>query len=305
MPRLICLFAYFDPRPTLAPHTRHLLRNIQQAGYELHIAVSSLAPEDAVGLERLTKSFQEGHAPIEAKLYPRRNAGLDFGAWQSLIQMGCTKDAAEILLANDSVFGPFTPLAPIVDRMRQQSYPVWGMVRSEAVTQHLQSWFLVFSRDAFSHEAIQRVFAQPFTAMSKDEVILHGELGLGLAMRHAGWALTACWASSRGLAKLLATNPMHTDWRSVLLSGRAPFMKTELLRDNPSGIVDIPQWRRYLARSSRTCRGFFDPAWIDSYLSANPPRQSVKAPKLRARVIQILASQERGLTIKGLLSSRR
>lgn len=293
MLRPVCLFAYFDPSPTLAPHTRHLLREIQRAGFELHIAISSLSVDNHQGLERLQSSFTQTPNPITAHLYPRANHGLDFGAWQDLIHQGCTDHASDILFANDSVFGAIQPLGPIFQNMRAKNLPVWGMVRSEAVTQHLQSWFLNISRESFQHDAIQRIFTQPFQSMSKDEIVLHGELGLGLAMRHAGWALSACWSSQRGLAKLLAANPMHTDWRNVLLSGHAPFIKTELLRDNPSGIADIHKWRTYLAQASRTVPGFFNPAWIEDYLKATPRRSTAAHPSLRARAVQVLASQDR------------
>ncbi|WP_068172869.1 rhamnan synthesis F family protein [Neokomagataea thailandica] len=301
MLRPVCLFAYFDPAPTLAPHTRHLLHNIHEAGFEIHIAVSSLEPHDNLGLITLQKSFAQGPTPIPARLYPRFNHGLDFGAWQDLIHAGCAQHASEILLANDSVFGAIQPLPPIIETMRKKALPVWGMVRSEAVTQHLQSWFLTINRDAFEHPALQRIFTQPFHSMSKEEIILHGELGLGLAMRHAGWDLTSCWSSQRGLAKLLATNPMHTDWRNVLLSGRAPFIKTELLRDNPSGIVDTHKWRTYLAQASHPTPGFFSPDWIEHYLHRTPRRVTAPSPRFRARAVQALASQNRWQALRHLL----
>lgn len=299
MSRSVCLFAYHDPSATLAPHTRHLLSQIATCGFEIHIAVSSLSPEDHQGLETLKTSFVSGPNPVKAELYPRKNEGLDFGSWQELLRNGYATDADEILFANDSVFGPLTPLSPIVSHMRAKNHAIWGMVRSEAINRHLQSWFLVMTRQALNHPAIQRVFNQPFCDMSKPEIVLHGELGLGLAMEAAGMEMTASWSGTRGLARLLAVNPMHTDWRAVLRSGKAPFIKTELLRDNPSGIASVSQWRENIPDPD-----FFNPDWIAEYLANHPPRAHYKKAGFRARLVQALASEDRVHALPALLMGR-
>ncbi|MBS1051808.1 rhamnan synthesis F family protein [Gluconobacter japonicus] len=299
MSHSVCLFAYHDPAGTLAPHTRHLLNQIADCGFEIHVAVSSLSPQDHQGLENLKRSFTSGPNPVKATLYPRENAGLDFGSWQELLKQHCDEGADEILFANDSVFGPMAPLSPIVTRMRAAQHPIWGMVRSEAINRHLQSWFLVMTRQAFEHPAIQRVFRQPFCEMSKPEIVLHGELGLGLAMQAAEMDMAASWSGTRGIARLLAINPMHTDWRAVLRSGKAPFIKTELLRDNPSGIPSVHLWRQEIPDPA-----FFNPDWIAQYLANHPPRAQYKKAGFRARLVQAIASEDRLHALPALLLGR-
>jgi len=296
MSRSICLFAYHDPSATLAPHTRHLLSQIAGCGFELHVAVSGLDPNDTARMTALENSFTSGPIPIRANLYARKNSGLDFGAWQDLLNNHCDAGASEILFANDSVFGPMTPLRPIMENMRATRSPIWGMVRSEAITAHLQSWFLVMTRDVLDHPAIRRVFQQPFNSMSKPEIVLHGELGLGLAIQAAKLDIAASWSSTRGLARLLSLHPMHTDWRTVLHSGQAPFIKTELLRDNPSGVASVHLWRSEIPDKT-----FFDPDWIALYLANNPPRVQHKKAGFRARLVQALASEDRLRALPALL----
>ncbi|MBN8908325.1 MAG: hypothetical protein J0H99_17220, partial [Rhodospirillales bacterium] len=104
-------------------------------------------------------------------------------AWQHLLRSGCAAGADEILLANDSVFGPLGDLRPIFATMRQRKLDAWGMVASTEGVWHLQSWFVWLSAAALARPAVQRVFTQPFADMDKPEIILHGELGLGVALR--------------------------------------------------------------------------------------------------------------------------
>ncbi|MFT8346845.1 rhamnan synthesis F family protein [Gluconobacter oxydans] len=292
----VCLFAYYSTEAGLPPHTRHLLSQIATCGFTIHIAASGLSETEA---QSLHDDLASGAPPVSATVHARPNTGLDFGAWQFLLSRGCDRDADEILFANDSVFGPLLPLNPIVERMRAQNLQIWGMVRSEAVVPHLQSWFLCMTREALDHPAIQRIFNQPFSDMSKDEIVLHGELGLGLAIKAAGLSCGAAWSNPRGLARLLALNPMHTDWRAVLRSGHAPFIKTELLRDNPSGIASTHLWRQEIPDPA-----FFNPDWIARYLAATPPRNRSKRAGFRARLIQALASEDRRHALIALLLGR-
>ncbi|KXV37660.1 hypothetical protein AD941_09705 [Gluconobacter albidus] len=292
----VCLFAYYSPDSRLPPHTRHLLSQIASCGFTIHIAASGLSDANA---HLLQKDLADPADPIAATVHPRPNTGLDFGAWQFLLAKGCADNASEILFANDSVFGPLLPLQPIMERMREKDFQIWGMVRSEAVVSHLQSWFLCMTRDALNHPAIQRIFNQPFNDMTKDEIILHGELGLGLAIKASGLSTGASWGSTRGLARLLALNPMHADWRTVLRSGNAPFIKTELLRDNPSGIASIHLWRAEIPDPT-----FFNPDWIAAYLAATPPRNRSGRASLRARAVQAFASEDRRHALTALLLGR-
>lgn len=292
----VCLFAYYSTEAKLPPHTRHLLSQIVSFGFSIHIAASGLSGTEA---QLLQDDLTGGVPPIPATVHPRPNTGLDFGAWQFLLARNCDRGANEILFANDSVFGPLLPLSPIVKHMREKNLQIWGMVRSEAVVPHLQSWFLCMTREALDHPAVQRILNQPFNDMSKDEIVLHGELGLGLAIKAAGLSCGAAWSNTRGLARLLALNPMHTDWRTVLRSGRAPFIKTELLRDNPSGIAATHLWRQEIPDPT-----FFNPDWIARYLAATPPRNLSKRAGFRARLIQALASEDRRHALTALLLGR-
>lgn len=277
-PRRVCLFAQYDAGGRIAPHVHHYLDQIAQAGFETHVALSGarhVADEDRVRLE--------AHG---IRAHPRRNAGLDFGAWSDLMAMGVAEGADTVLLANDSVFGPLQPLGPIVDAMESEGSDIWAMTESREGRWHLQSWFLCLSAAALARPAIRRVLDLPFAGMTKNEIVLHGELGLGAAIEAEGLAWACRWRQPRRrLRRLVPGNPMHVDFLSVIRSGQVPFLKVDLLRDNPAGIGWVGHWRRQAELSA-----IFDPAWIDAYLShagrpAQPPaRQSLRMKMLYAAI---------------------
>ncbi len=278
--RRICLFAHHDPGQTIAPHIAHYLQQLRSSGFVTHIALSGmdrLRDHDRILLDRL------GVVP-----HFRRNHGLDFGAWADLDAAGCADGADTVLLANDSVFGPLQSLEPIFETMRSGRSDVWGMVESREGAWHLQSWFLCFTARAYAAPAIARVRRLPFAGMTKPEVVIHGELGLGAAIRAEGLRWDARWRQPASrLRRLVPGNAMHLDFLSVLRSGAVPFIKIELLRDNPTAIAWVGQWRRALAEGTLLPAAAIDAHFGGGRHVAPTPNQS-----LRMRLLQALISRD-------------
>lgn len=278
-PSRVCLFAHYDPSGRIAPHVRRYLAQLASCGFVIHVACS--------GLARLDERDRAALEWLGGTAYPRENAGLDFGAWQHLLRLGCAAGADEILLANDSVFGPFGDLRPTFAAMRGRKLDAWGMVASTERAWHLQSWFVCLSAAALARPAVQRVFAQPFANMAKPEIILHGELGLGVALRAERLTCAALFeepARSR-LRRLAPLNPMHLDWASLIATGTVPFVKVELLRDNPIRIPWADQWPLVIASASDYPLGF-----IRDHLAHATP---VPPPRWRTLLFYLLLTRDK------------
>ena len=268
--------------------TIRYLAALNAAGFEVHAALSGaevIDPTDASLLDA-----------IGVRTRVRPNAGLDFGAWQDLIEDGVAHGADEVLLANDSVFGPLAPLAPIVRSMA--GFDAWGMVESREGRPHLQSWFVWMSRQAFERPAVRRVFVQPFATMTKAEIIVHGELGLGAAFEAEGLDVGARYRDLFRVrpSRLVATNPMHYRWRFLLESGAVPFLKVELVRDNPSQILGVDAWQQVLRRL-----GIDD---VDAISASLRPRPATRRLGLRQVLLQLALREDRLAVLRDLGAAR-
>lgn len=278
-PGSICLFAAYTPNGNLPDYTKFYLKNLMLCGLDLHIILSGTT---VITQETLNFCKQHGF-----NISCRPNGGLDFGAWQYLIAQGVTKNAPYILLANDSVFGPFSPLPPLLARLQAAQRPAWGLVASRAITPHIQSWFIGFSQATWQSPALQRVFTLPFENMSRSEIIWHGELGLSIALRETGVPLHALWSDlTSTLSKFVPVNPTHAYWRKGVRSGLVPFLKQELLRDNPCQTLKKAEWRTLIPAQSG-----FNPQWITDYLKNTPPRNSTSALNRRGIMLYSTLSQ--------------
>jgi lipopolysaccharide biosynthesis protein len=299
--RRVCLFAHFDPRHRIRRHVLDYLTALGTLGFEVVLACSGDAAPPVVDREALHGT---------ASLFLRANRGLDFGAWRDLIREGYADGAETILLANDSVFGPFADLSPIITQMCTRQLDVWGMVESLQSGWHLQSWFLHFTAAAFTAPAIRTVFDQPFEDMTKEEVIHRGELALGAAMRKEGLRCDAVvrYADAAWMARIHPTNPMHMDWRHLLVSRRLPFIKGELLRDNAMKIPWITQWadvlRQHYGVSVEGISEYLfaytgmEPAWPDQVFPT-----PVARPPLRDLLAYALMSRDHGTALRALAAN--
>lgn len=76
-----------------------------------------------------------------------RHGRYDFGSWQTLIghigwEKICSYD--ELILVNDSIYGPMVELADIFETMQKYDYDFWGITSSNQIQYHIQSYFMVF-----------------------------------------------------------------------------------------------------------------------------------------------------------------
>lgn len=112
---------------------------------------------------RLTDVGRAALEPVSDEIVVRENRGYDiWGYKEGLDAVGDSiRDYDEVILANDTWFGPVRPFAPIFERMDAEPLHFWGMtdhVRVEPhpftesgyLPYHLQSYWLAVRRDMFT-----------------------------------------------------------------------------------------------------------------------------------------------------------
>jgi lipopolysaccharide biosynthesis protein len=236
--RPLCLFAHFDRTAVVASHVLHYLRALTDAGCTvIVISTSKLDPGELARL-RL----------VAAEVVLRDNDGLDFGSWAEGLARYGDGIEGDLLLANDSVYGPIGGLEAPLARFAAVEADFYGMVESREHGAHLQSWFLLFRPQVHRHPGFRAFFQQSFGGLSKAEIIQLGEIGLSRRLQALGfryYAMNSAW-SAKGVGLRIPANPTHFLWRELIEEG-VPFLKVELLRDNPARIADLGGWREVVA----------------------------------------------------------
>lgn len=210
----------------------------------------------------------------------RANVGRDFGGWRDGAALAIAQFGrpAELLLANDSVLGPFKPLGPLIQAWRAGGEGCFGLTESLGGGPHLQSYALL----ACGQGPVQCLLdhlAGFRDSRSKWRVVQQGEIGLSRRMQQAGHRCAALFGYGRLIAQVdeatqrslgprfaraeaLETyplNPCHHLWRDLIEKMGFPYLKTELVRRNPGNLPGVSEWDKLIpAQEAQMIRKHLD-----------------------------------------------
>lgn len=122
--------------------------------------------------------------------FERENKGYDAGAYKEALENFCQPfDYDEIILSNDTFFGPFISFHEIFEKMEKEPYDFWGLNRRHIpLYDFITSFFLVFRRKVipavvdYFHEVIS-------TDLCRDDVLVLFEQGISNALKKKGFQM--------------------------------------------------------------------------------------------------------------------
>lgn len=161
------LFVFHDPDGIVDDYVVHLLRDLRRNLADLIVVANG-------------KLSDEGRRKLEActpEIHVRPNEGFDAGAWKEGLLVHCGFDRLrrydELVLCNDSFFGPFYPFADVFREMDRRGDDFWGLsvhgeVHGSGLSpygyrpRYLQTYFLVFGPRLLAAPAFREFWeAQP------------------------------------------------------------------------------------------------------------------------------------------------
>lgn len=270
----IVVFAHYDRRGRVHDYVHYYLLALRRVGYEIVFVTNS---------PRLEQQAIAALRPICALIIRRQNRGYDFGAYKDgLSLIGNLGAFDELILANDSVYGPFHDLASVLARC-DGSASVWGITDSWSKRYHLQSYFLLFRREALISPHMAEFWNSVRYVQSKEWVVSRYEIGLTQVLLRSGLrcaSLCPYRRASAALADAVLTaglldredlpdrhlryvadtfnaveygrplNSMHHFWDHLIIKMGCPFIKRELLAHNPARIPYVYRWEIAIQRVS-------------------------------------------------------
>jgi rhamnosyltransferase len=258
---MLCVFAHFDKDDLVDDYVVHYLRALDEAGCET-VFVSTAEGLDESEIQKIL--------PYCTKFIVKQNIGYDFASWRTGLEaVGDLTGYERVVIANDSVYGPLQDLRGIFAEMGSRNIPFWGITDSLRYGRHLQSYFLVFEKIALQNEVFKKFWRNLPDYRHKHVVINQCEIGL--SRRLANFEAYIPFETMReqldgsgtGLsAKIIGNrqNPTHKAWRTLIKKG-GPFLKIQLLRDNPLNI-DLDGWETVLGEASG-----YDPNLIRNHMA--------------------------------------
>lgn len=257
--RAWCVFSHFDPNGRVEPYVLEYLAELTRCGFSI-VVVSTSASIDGGSIDALKD--------VATVAILRDNSGYDFGSYKVGIDFIHAQNisADRLLLANDSVYGPFCSLSSIFEQARE--YDLFGLTDSFDYHHHLQSYFLLYGNRVMGSPAFREFWDQVELIDSdlpsfKQQIILRYEVGGTQFFLERGFRIGSAFPFVEMLPKAfdaymdylreaqtqvgstvkpldIKFNATHRFWQTLLEMG-CPFLKRELLLLNPTN-TDITTW---------------------------------------------------------------
>jgi lipopolysaccharide biosynthesis protein len=208
------IYAHFDPTGIVHEYTIYQLKQFVALDYGVTFVTNS----PRLATDQLNKLL-----PLCVNIIWRRNRGHDFAAYREGILSLRSEEPTQLVLTNDSCYGPFYPLETLINRCSSVEADVWGATDSCQIDYHLQSYFLLFHKAAIKHRAFQRFWRSYPDVNDKTWVVLNGELGLSKRLVNAELRLAAAYPCKDAEARLRNTEhdrSLHIDFAAFLIGFR-------------------------------------------------------------------------------------
>lgn len=251
--KILCVLAHFDRDGVVDDYVVSYLRALDELGCET-VFVSTAENLDDESIREIM--------PFCSKFIIKQNTGYDFASWRTGLEaVGDLSAYDRLITANDSVYGPLQDLRKIFAEMGGRNVAFWGITDSLKYSRHLQSYFLVYDKPVLRSEVFGEFWRKLPDYRHKYVVIIQGEVGLSRRLVAAGFDFAAycpietvqeAQQADAGLAAKFRdprTSPTHRGWRALMRAG-CPFLKIQLLRDNPMQVPDLDDWETFLGEVS-------------------------------------------------------
>lgn len=159
MGKRICLLAGYDKDGLIQDYVVFLVQELSKISDVYYFADGDVSEKELAKIRSYTKY---------AEAAPHK--GYDFGSWQYLLHyVGWSKveEYDEMIICNDSIYGPMTNMQDIFDYMELRGYDFWGLTENYNSNYHVDSYFMVFNNDIIRNQKFQEFWKNITPGMSR------------------------------------------------------------------------------------------------------------------------------------------
>lgn len=168
------IFCFYDREGIVDSYIEYLLSELMTVLDRMIVVVNGQVNE--AGKQALSRYASD--------LIIRENKGYDAGAYADVIInfLGDNiRNWDELVLCNDTFFGPFVPMKSIFDKMERKQLDFWGLnVLERKMMSYIESYFLVFGSRILQDGELTQYIHTYIDPMADDIVEVYGKFEFGL-----------------------------------------------------------------------------------------------------------------------------
>ncbi len=228
----ICLFAGFDKKGEIADYVVYYLK-----------ALSQFADVYYWGDFESSEVEKNKLKPYCKGVYCAKHGKYDFGSWQELIQkLGREKIETydELILANDSCYGPLFDFDSLFTEMDSRDCDFWGLSAAFNQHIHLQSYYIVLKQPILRSPILYDFFARVKSESNYNEVCLAYEDRFTYVLSKSGFRFSS-FIEYRELE-----NHPYKDIVSAIKRHHFPLLKVKFFLGGIRDQAGVEDWRKVI-----------------------------------------------------------
>ncbi len=289
--RRAVVFAHFDRDNIVDDYVVYYVQSLRSICNRLVFVSTSALPENEV--QKIRNMCDD--------IVVRENIGYDFMSYKTGLYRLIKEEYDEIVLCNDSCYGPLFPIDEVFTRMCAQECDFWGITENHEIAYHIQSYFLVFRKRVLGSDVFRKFWEDVTVKQKKEEIIKEYEVGLSQVLISNGFRARTYISLRPSIMKLLAggtitinfkkifnykswstfiknmvlvkekrLNPTILLWKQLIKEHKMPFMKVALLKDTPPG-TRVRAWEDVVKQYTT-----YDVKLIKKHLERMCPKENSK-----------------------------
>ncbi len=232
----LCLFAAFDKKGEIADYVLYYLKALAQIADVYYWGEFETSEAEKAKLEPYCKA-----------VYCKSHGEYDFGSWRRLVQkIGRKKIETydEVIIANDSCYGPLFDLSEVFQKMDKKDCDFWGLSSACNRHIHLQSYFLVLKKPVIQSDAFYDFMEQVKPELNYCDVCTRYEDRFTYTLSKAGFKFCS-YVDFGDLA-----NQPYKDIVAAIKNRHFPFLKVKFFLGGIRDQVGVADWRQMIQESS-------------------------------------------------------
>lgn len=173
MTKRVVIFAGYNKKSKIEDYVLYYLKGLREiADVLIYVADNESVIQYSQQLEGL----------VDFAIF-EKHGEYDFGSWKRGLRLAKQKSLLlhtdELVLCNDSCYGPVFPFAQMFEEMTKKNVDFWGVTKNcDAAWEHVQSYFFVFEKQVFTSALFEHFFESVIKENTFDDVVTKYEVGL-------------------------------------------------------------------------------------------------------------------------------
>lgn len=242
----ICLFAAYNKNGIIQDYVVYYLKCLSEYANIYYMADNPTSEDELMKIK-----------PYIKESYCYHHGKYDFGSWQELIKMiGWDKlsEYDELILANDSMFGPLFPFEKYFKKMENDSeWDICGINRNydyRTKEWFLNSYFLVFKKKAYMSDIFKNHIESVEKKDSPYDVVNAYEIPFMKKFYDKGYKVKCL---------IDCNDHVYMQWRKFILKG-SPFLKKKIFDDDLFVKSRAYSWKNFIIKHTE-----YNPELIENY----------------------------------------